>query len=141
MQPIFHHAFTVLDLEATRHFYGELLGLEPGRRANDRASVDYDFFGHHIVAHVVSGDGADVQHRAVEGDMFRIRHFGLILGWQEFERLADRLRSKGVRFLVEPLVRFEGEAREEALMMLKDPSGNAIEFKTFRDVGHLFGTA
>jgi len=141
MRPIFHHAFTVLDLEATRKFYGELLGLTPGRRANDKVSVDYDFFGHHIVAHATDGDSADAQRRVTDGEAFRIRHFGVILDWTDFEGLADRLREKGAKFLVEPRVLHEGEAREEALMMLWDPSGNAIEFKTFRDLRHLFGTA
>jgi extradiol dioxygenase family protein len=132
--PIFHHAFTVCDLEATRHFYSEVLGLRPARRARHDASVDYDFFGHHIIAHLASG-------QATAGSDYRTRHFGVVLDWQAFEHLAGRLRAKGVTFLVAPHVRHGGEPREEALMMLQDPSGNAIEFKTFRDIGHLFGTA
>jgi|SRR6266542_6968154 len=140
-RPIFHHAFTVLDLEATRHFYGEVLGLRPGRRAHDQRSVDYEFFGHHIVAHLLSGNDGDVHRKSVAGEKFRIKHFGLVLRWWEFERLAERLRARGVAFLVEPRVLHKGQPREETLMMLQDPSGNAIEFKAFRDIAHLFATA
>ena len=138
---IFHNAFEVTDLGATRRFYGDLLGCPTGRRRDHPASVDFDFFGHHIVCHLAAGEAGDEVRSTNLASDLRHRHFGVILEWPAWEALAERLRGAGVEFLVEPQTRYVGEPQEEALLMLRDPSGNALEFKTFRDVRHLFGTA
>ena len=137
LQPhCFHIAFPVRDLASTRAFYGELLGCHEGRSAPDW--VDFDFFGHQISAHLLpaacTADGA----HDVDGDDVPVRHFGLVLKWDQWEALAERLRAKGVRFLIEPHVRFRGQVGEQATLFVSDPSGNALEFKSFRDPTRLF---
>jgi hypothetical protein len=136
-RPRFHLAFPVRDLEATRRFYVDLLGCGLGR-ASDRW-LDFDFFGHQITAHVVAGAGDDGANE-VDGDAVPVPHFGAILDWDDWQGLAQRLREQGVDFVIEPRVRFAGRVGEQATMFLRDPSGNALEFKSFRDEGRVFAT-
>jgi len=132
----FHLAFPVHDLAAARGFYGDLLGCPEGRSASDW--VDFNLFGHQIVAHLAPDE---VGHRAtseVDGDAVPVRHFGVVLATGEWERLAERLKAAGTRFVIEPHVRFKGEVGEQATMFFLDPSGNALEFKAFGDPSQLF---
>ena len=128
------------DLTAARGFYGDLLGCPEGR-SSDRW-IDYDFFGHQIVAHMVDGiqppDADDSN--SVDGHDVPVPHFGVVLPWDSWHALADRLRAADVTFVIEPYVRFEGEPGEQATMFLLDPSGNALEFKAFQDIAQLFAT-
>ncbi|MGB5623452.1 MAG: VOC family protein [Gammaproteobacteria bacterium] len=134
-QPRFHLAFPVTDLEAARDFYTSVLGCGVGREAP--RWIDFDFRGHQITAHLVASiDVADAN--AVDGDRVPARHFGLILAWDEWESLAARLRARGTEFLIGPKVRFPGRAGEQATLFLRDPAGNALEFKSFRDDTQVF---
>jgi extradiol dioxygenase family protein len=134
----FHLAICVRDLAAARAFYGELLGCPEGRSAGDW--VDFDFFGHQLVCHVVAGAGREPSaHNPVDGHDVPVPHFGMVLEMADWEALAARLTGAGTRFVIEPHVRFKGQPGEQATMFLTDPSGNALEFKAFRDVaGQLF---
>lgn len=134
--PPFHLAFPVTSLEKARAFYGGLLGCPEGRSSEDW--VDFDFYGHQIVAHLAPGEAGHRSTNAVDGDDVPVRHFGAVLPMDQWQRLADKLRTAGVRFVIEPHVRFEGEAGEQATMFLLDPCGNALEFKAFRDMSRLF---
>ena len=138
-RPPFHLAFPVRDLAATRSFYGELLGCPEGRASD--AWVDFDFFGHQISAHLRPEACASAATNPVDGDDVPVRHFGAVLAWGAWERLADRLRSAGHPFLIEPRVRFRGEAGEQGTFFVLDPSGNALEFKSFRDPARLFASS
>ena len=135
--PLFHLAFPVHDLAAARAFYGGVLGCREGR--SSEAWVDFDFFGHQVVAHLqpAAADGAR-DSNLVDGDDVPVRHFGVVLPWEEWEGWVARLRAAQVRFLIEPHVRFRGRAGEQATMFFLDPSGNALEFKAFRDAQQLF---
>jgi hypothetical protein len=135
----FHLAIPVRDLAEARAFYGELLGCDEGRSAKDW--VDFDFFGHQLVCHAVAGAGAGKPpaHNPVDGHDVPVPHFGMVLEMRDWEALAARLKAAGVAFVIEPHVRFRGQAGEQATMFLNDPSGNALEFKSFRDIaGQLF---
>ena len=134
--PLFHLAFPVTSLEKARAFYGGLLGCREGRSAPDW--VDFDFYGHQIVAHLAPDEVGHRNTNAVDGDNVPVRHFGAILPMDEWERLAARLRDSGMDFVIEPHVRFKGEVGEQATMFLLDPCGNALEFKAFKDIGRLF---
>jgi extradiol dioxygenase family protein len=138
----FHIAFPVHDLAAARAFYGGVLGLPEGRSA--ATWIDYDLFGHQIVAHLdaraSSDDAATKLRNAVDGHDVPVPHFGVVLEMDEFDALAARMRSAGITFVIEPYVRFQGEPGEQATMFFLDPSGNALEFKAFRDLGMLFAT-
>lgn len=134
--PLFHLAFPVTSLAKARAFYGDLLGCPEGRSSDDW--VDFDFYGHQIVAHLAPEEAGHKTTNKVDGDDVPVRHFGAILGMDEWQRLADRLCSAGVRFVIEPHVRFKGEAGEQATMFLLDPCGNALEFKAFKDLSRLF---
>jgi extradiol dioxygenase family protein len=137
----FHLAIPVRDLPSARAFYGELLGCPEGRSSGDW--VDFNFFGHQLVCHVVAaGDNAPTRgHNPVDGDDVPVPHFGMVLEMTDWEALAERLKAAGQRFVIEPHVRFRGQAGEQATMFLTDPSGNALEFKAFRDIaGQLFAT-
>jgi len=131
----FHLAFPVDDLVAARRFYGELLGCPEGR--SSEGWVDFDLAGHQIVAHLVERDGAP-DTNDVDGDQVPARHFGLVLEWDAWHALAERLREAQVRFRIEPRVRFEGQVGEQATMFFDDPAGNCLEFKAFRDPSQLF---
>ena len=137
-RPIFHYAFGVFDIAATRAFYGDLLGCREGRRSGETTSCDFDFFGHHLVTHLVTDEQADLQHRAMAGSEVRRRHFGLVLPRDQWDALAAKLTAAGVDFYVEPKIRNEGAPNEEALMIVLDPSGNGIEFKSIRHSDTLF---
>jgi hypothetical protein len=134
--PPFHLAFPVHDLEQARDFYGGLLGCAEGRSSNQW--VDFDFYGHQIVAHLSPEELGKARANVVDGHDVPVRHFGVILEWEEWHRLADRLRSKAVRFIIEPGIRFQGQVGEQATMFFLDPSGNALEFKAFRREGQIF---
>jgi extradiol dioxygenase family protein len=134
--PLFHLAFPVTSLEKARGFYGGLLGCREGRSAPDW--VDFDFYGHQIVAHLAPVEAGHRGTNAVDGDNVPVRHFGAILPMEEWERLAAKLKSAGMSFIIEPHVRFEGEVGEQATMFFLDPCGNALEFKAFKDIGRLF---
>ncbi|HZO13089.1 MAG TPA: VOC family protein [Polyangiaceae bacterium] len=132
----FHLAFPVHDLEAARSFYGRLLGCGEGRA--DARWVDFDFFGHQITAHLVEHESDGVGTNPVDGDDVPVRHFGVILEWGAFDAMRARLEQAGVAFRIAPHVRFEGQVGEQATMFLEDPSGNALEFKAFRDPSRIF---
>lgn len=136
IRPRFHLAFPVHDLEAARHFYGGVLGCAEGRASTHW--VDFDFHGHQIVAHLVREPVNTDAINHVDGDAVPVRHFGLILKWSAWESLRARLEDAEVRFLIEPRIRFKGEPGEQATMFVCDPSGNALEFKAFRDEGRIF---
>lgn len=130
----FHLAFPVRDIESTRRFYGELLGCRVGRESE--RWIDFDLHGHQISAHVAPPDA--VTSNPVDGEQVPVRHFGVILTLPEWRALEARLRAAGARFLIEPQVRFAGQAGEQATMFLEDPSGNALEFKAFADDRKIF---
>ena len=134
----FHLAFPVRDLDATRDFYTGVLGCGIGRES--QRWIDFDFYGHQITAHLTAATDATATN-PVDGDQVPVRHFGLVLEWTDWEELAQRLRARGTRFLVAPRVRFRGEPGEQATLFIRDPSGNALEFKAFRDAGDLFRRA
>jgi extradiol dioxygenase family protein len=136
MDALFHLAFPVNDLEAARGFYGGVLGCPEGRSSDKW--IDFDLFGHQIVAHLKqSGAGAETSNPVDNRDV-PVPHFGLILTMEQFDRLAERVRGAGVEFVIEPYVRFRGEVGEQATMFFLDPSGNALEFKAFADRSRIF---
>lgn len=135
----FHLAFKVDDLEAARRFYGQVLGCPEGR--SSQSWIDFNLFGHQIVAHLF--DGAEVADRHgggnfVDGHSVPVPHFGVVLPPSEWRELAARLKQAGVEFVIEPYVRFEGEPGEQSTMFFLDPAGNALEFKAFADPDELF---
>jgi len=133
----FHLAFPVHDLAAARAFYGDLLGCPEGRSAPEW--VDFDLFGHQIVAHLDPGMArVDAITNPVDGHDVPVPHFGVVLDWEDWEALAARVAAAGVPFGIAPHVRFPGKAGEQATMFFRDPSGNALEFKAFRDRNNLF---
>ncbi len=133
--PRFHLAMPVDDLAAARRFYGEVLGLDQGRSAD--TWVDWNLHGHQFVTHLAPERQKRV-HNPVDGHDVPVPHFGLILSVPEFQKLADRLRDAGTEFVIEPYVRFKGEAGEQWTMFLLDPAGNALEFKAFADDSQVF---
>ena len=136
----FHIAFPVHDLDAARRFYGETLALPQGR--SSETWIDYDLFGHQIVAHLKPGmAGAERNHHnPVDGHDVPVPHFGVVLDWDRFHTFAARLKDAGIVFVIEPYIRFAGQPGEQATMFFLDPSGNALEFKAFKDRGQLFAT-
>jgi hypothetical protein len=134
----FHLAFPVSDLDATRAFFVDVLGCRVGR--TDERWIDFDFFGHQISAHLRPDEVRAAQTNEVDGDDVPVRHFGVVLEWNQWHKLAERLNDVGVDFLIEPHTRFEGEPGEQATMFVEDPSGNALEFKSFRDPEQMFAT-
>lgn len=134
--PPFHLAFPVDDLAAARRFYGDLLGCPEGRSADEW--VDFDLYGHQIVAHLAPAALAKRAANRVDGEQVPVPHFGLVLPMHSWKELAERLQRSGVEFVISPTVRFEGEAGEQATMFLLDPAGNALEFKAMADPAKLF---
>ncbi len=134
-RPRFHLAFPVHDLESARRFYGDLLGCPEGRSADHW--VDFDLFGHQIVAHL-TGARSERAVNPVDGDDVPVPHFGLLLRPDQWQTLADRLIAAGTEFVIEPHVRFAGKPGEQHTMFLLDPSGNALEFKAFADDSMIF---
>lgn len=134
--PPFHLAFPVDDLAKARDFYGRLLGCAEGR--SSESWIDFDFYGHQVVAHLAPGEVSKVAANQVDGHDVPVRHFGVILEWNQWHTLADRLRSAGIRFIIEPGIRFKGQVGEQATMFFLDPAGNALEFKSFKDMTQVF---
>jgi extradiol dioxygenase family protein len=135
----FHIAFPVDDLDAARRFYGEVLGCTEGRSC-DRW-IDFNLYGHQIVAHRVDGASASTRpngENAVDGHDVPVPHFGVVLPPAEWKALAERVKAAGVKFVIEPYTRFEGQAGEQSTMFFLDPAGNALEFKSFADMDQLF---
>ncbi|MEQ8318004.1 MAG: VOC family protein [Phycisphaerales bacterium] len=132
----FHLAFPVHDLDAARAFYGGLLGCPEGRSSDHW--IDFDLYGHQIVAHLSSEARAAAPTNAVDGHDVPIPHFGVVLEMDAWKALAEKLRGESVEFVIEPYVRFEGQPGEQATMFFRDPSGNALEFKAFADASKLF---
>jgi extradiol dioxygenase family protein len=136
--PPFHLAFPVDDLAAARAFYGGVMGCVEGRSSDEW--IDFDFHGHQIVAHLAPGGAGDALSNHVDGHGVPVPHFGLVLAMEEWEALAERLMAAGTEFVIEPTIRFKGKPGEQATMFLRDPAGNALEFKAFADIGQLFAT-
>lgn len=134
--PPFHLAFPVHDLAAARAFYGGLLGCPEGRSSEEW--IDFDFFGHQIVAHLAPAAVARSAHNHVDGHNVPVPHFGAVLGMDEWEALAARLQEAGVDFAMQPTVRFRGQPGEQATMFFHDPSGNALEIKAMANPENLF---
>lgn len=134
--PPFHLAFPVDDLQAARRFYGELLGCPEGRSADDW--VDFDLYGHQIVAHLAPEQVRLRSTNPVDGEDVPVPHFGIVLSMNEWERLAERLQAAAVNFVIPPTVRFKGQPGEQATMFFLDPAGNALEFKAMADPAKLF---
>lgn len=132
----FHFAFPVDDLDAARHFYGTVLGCPEGRSDSDW--IDFNLYGHQIVAHRVARRDAVAGHNPVDGHDVPVPHFGVVLPPDEWGALAARLQDQGVRFVIEPHTRFPGQPGEQSTMFFHDPAGNALEFKAFADLDHLF---
>jgi extradiol dioxygenase family protein len=134
--PPFHLAFPVHDLAAARGFYGDLLGCPEGRSSPEW--VDFNFYGHQIVAHLAPDACGSAGTNAVDGHGVPVRHFGVELSMAQWQALADRLRAAGTAFVIEPYIRFKGEVGEQATMFFHDPSGNAVEVKAFANMASLF---
>ncbi len=134
----FHIAFPVCDLEAARKFYATVLGCPEGRSSD--SWIDFDLFGHQIVAHLQPGkaDTDKLHHNPVDGHDVPVPHFGVVLTMPEWTGLAERLKKHGTNFVIEPYTRFKGQVGEQATMFLLDPSGNALEFKALADRTLLF---
>jgi len=136
VRPLFHLAFPVHDLASARRFYGELLGCPEGRSSPDW--VDFDFYGHQIVAHLSPDEAGHRNTSAVDGDNVPVRHFGAILSMDQWQSLAGKLKAAGTKFVIDPHIRFKGQVGEQATMFFLDPSGNALEIKAMRDAANLF---
>lgn len=136
MKNLFHLAFPVDDLEKARKFYGEVLECEEGRSSTHW--IDFNLFGHQIVTHF-SPENVGIKHRSeVDADAVPVPHFGILLSMEDWKKFAEKLKSKGVEFIIEPKIRFEGEVGEQATMFFLDPAGNALEFKGFKDFSKVF---
>ncbi len=135
----FHLAFPVKDLETTRKFYTEVLGCTVGRSAD--SWIDFDFYGHQISAHLVPEAINDRRSSPVDGKNVPVSHWGVILEWRDWHVLSDKLAAVGTEFLIAPYIRFQGEPGEQATMFFYDPSGNCMEFKSFKDDSHIFRTS
>jgi extradiol dioxygenase family protein len=134
--PPFHLAFPVHDLAAARRFYGELLGCPEGRSSDQW--VDFNFYGHQIVAHLAPQECGTRSTSSVDDHNVPVRHFGAVLTLAQWHDLAGKLKAAGTKFVIEPYTRFKGEPGEQATMFFLDPSGNAIEFKAFANLDSLF---
>lgn len=137
IQP-FHLAIPVNDLAKARSFYSNLLGFEEGRSSDHW--VDYNFFGHQLVIHLNPSHKGVMVVNAVDGKEVPVPHFGVVLEWDAFDTFAERIRQKGIDFIIEPYLRFEGLAGEQKTLFFKDPSENALEFKSFKHISSLFAT-
>jgi extradiol dioxygenase family protein len=134
----FHLAIPVTNLAKCRKFYNEIMQCKEGR--SDSHWVDFDFYGHQLVIHQVAQkeNHDDVDHNPVDGHEVPVPHFGVVLDWSEWHELAERLQKQNIQFIIEPYIRFQGQPGEQATMFFKDPSGNALEFKSFKDIANLF---
>lgn len=135
----FHVAIPVSNVEEARIFYRDVLQCPEGRSSENW--VDFDLYGHQFVIHYKPGTGEVQNHEnAVDGHNVPVPHYGVVLEWESWEKLADRLTKKNIKFIIEPYIRFEGQPGEQATMFFCDPSGNALEFKAFKDINQLFAT-
>lgn len=135
----FHLAIPVYDLEISREFYGNILGLPQGR--TDEHWTDYNFYGHQLVIHYKAKENTNsIHHGAVDGHQVPVPHFGIVLEYADWEALAERVKAANIKFVIEPYIRFKGETGEQATMFFLDPCGNALEFKSFKDISQLFAT-
>ena len=134
--PPFHLAFPVHDIAVARQFYGDLLGCPEGRSSD--AWVDFNFYGHQIVAHLAPEECGHKQNSEVDGHDVPVRHYGVVLSMGQWQEMADKLTAAGTKFVIEPYIRFKGEVGEQATMFFLDPSGNALEFKAFKNMDSLF---
>lgn len=132
----FHLAFPVKNLDDTLTFYRDLLGCETGRSSDHW--IDFNFWGHQVVAHLSPDEAGKSESNEVDGHAVPVKHFGVILEWDQWEDLAGRLKEANIDFVIEPYIRFKGEAGEQATMFFLDPSGNALEFKAFKDKSQIF---
>ncbi|WP_019039000.1 VOC family protein [Psychroflexus tropicus] len=133
----FHLAIPVQNLSEARNFYSNTLNFKEGR--SDSHWVDYDFFGHQFVIHEDKKHNPNPDaHSKVDGHDVPVPHFGVVLEWEVFHEFAEQLKEKGIDFVIEPYIRFEGKPGEQATMFFKDPSGNALEFKSFKDMNQIF---
>ena len=133
----FHIAIPVHNLDACRTFYKDIIGCEEGRSSDHW--IDFNLFGHQLVIHYKERTDAETQHcNPVDGKHVPVPHYGVVLPWATFHEFADALKRKGVEFIIEPYIRFKGKTGEQATMFFMDPSGNALEFKAFKDIGELF---
>lgn len=133
----FHLAIPVHNLELAREFYGQVLGFSEGRSSDHW--IDYDCYGHQLVVHLdESMVSVDKAHNQVDGHAVPVPHFGVVLDMPTWHELAERLKEKGIEFAIEPYIRFKGQPGEQATMFFYDPSGNALEFKAFKDLSQLF---
>ena len=132
----FHLAIPVKELKATRHFYNAILNCEEGRSSDHW--VDLNFFGHQLVLHIAEIPADDPHHNPVDGHDVPVPHFGIVLSMDDWNKLADRLKKEGIAFIIAPYIRFQGQVGEQATMFFKDPSGNALEFKAFKNIDQLF---
>ena len=135
----FHLAIPVSDLEEARKFYVNVMGCRIGRFSS--RWIDYDFFGHQLTTHLVDDSASDVSSNEVDGKQVPARHFGIVLGWDRWHQLCDEIKGWQLNFVIEPNIRFEGQPGEQATFFIQDPSGNVLEFKSFRDLSALFDTA
>ena len=136
MKNPFHLAFPINDINETKSFYKKILGCKIGRE--DVKWVDFDFFGHQLSAHVKPDELKNTKKNAVDGKDVPVRHFGVILEWEAWHSLSEKLKENNISFVIEPYIRFEGEVGEQATMFFLDPSGNALEFKSFKDPKQIF---
>ena len=134
--PIFHLAFPVSDLEKAREFYTNILGCTLGRESDKW--IDFNFFGHQIVAHLSPEDCTTLKTNSVDGDHISSRHFGVILKWDEWEKLSMKIKNLDVKFVIEPKIRFKNKKGEQGTFFISDPCGNIIEFKTFKTDNMIF---
>jgi hypothetical protein len=132
----FHLAIPVNDIASTRKFYKEILGCSVGRESE--TWIDFDFFGHQLSAHVKTEELLQTITNPVDGEDVPVRHFGIVMQWDEWHILSEKLIQTGINFLIKPTIRFKGQAGEQATMFISDPGGNALEFKSFRDDANLF---
>jgi uncharacterized protein len=135
-QALFHLAFPVNDLAQARKFYGELLQCPEGR--SSESWIDFDFYGHQIVAHLSPQECTPVSTGNVDHEDVPVRHFGAVLPMPTWHALADKLRQAKTEFIIEPQIRFQGQVGEQATMFFLDPAGNALEFKAFADISQVF---
>lgn len=136
MIPPFHLAFPVKDLKETDEFYSNVLGCSKGRSSDHW--IDYNLFGHQVVAHLAPEDAGKGSTNDVDGHQVPVKHFGVILEWDQWHDFAEQLKSHKIKFIIEPYIRFEGKPGEQATMFFLDPSGNALEFKAFKDKSQIF---
>jgi extradiol dioxygenase family protein len=135
----FHLAIPVREIANTRKFYVETLGCSVGRASE--TWIDFNFFGHQLSAHLKPDELTQVSTSPVDGENVPVRHFGIVMEWEDWQELSKRLEDRAVEFLIRPTIRFRGQAGEQATMFVQDPSGNALEFKAFKTPDQLFSVA